>query len=58
MGIGSDVCVCNLKSLMLRGQNYDEWVRNLNALICIYIGKPELLFNGITDNKITLLNLW
>ena len=43
---------------MLRGKNCDDWVRNLNSLICIDMGTNEGLFNSNTDNGITLVKLW
>ena len=55
--LGSDGCVCNLKSLMLGGPKCDDWVKNLNQLTCIDMGMTEGLFNSNTDNEITLVKL-
>ena len=55
---GSYGFVCNLNSLVLRGQNCDNWVRNLNPLMYIYMGTTEGLLNSNTDNEITLVKLW
>ena len=48
----------NLNSMMLRGQNCDDWVRNLTPLMCIEIVTTEVVFNSNTDNEITLVKLW
>ena len=37
--------------------NRDNWVRNLNPLICIEMGNTEGLFNSSLDNEITLVKL-
>ena len=58
MELGSDGCVCNLNSLMLRGRNCDDWVRILISLMCVDMGTPELVFNINTDDEPTLVKLW
>ena len=40
--------MCNLKSLMLRGLDCDDWVRKLNSLMCIDMVTAEGLFNSNT----------
>ena len=41
MGLGSDGLVYDLKSLVLRGQNCDDWLTNLNSLMFVDMGTPE-----------------
>ena len=48
MKLGSDGCECNLKYLVLRVQNCNDWVRKLSPLMCIDMGTNEGLFNSNT----------
>ena len=50
--------MCNLNLLMIRGRNFDDWVRNLNPLMCIKMVTTEGLFNSNTENEIKLVKLW
>ena len=45
MELASDGMMCNLKSLILMGQNCDNWVRKLTLLIFIDMGTTEGVFN-------------
>ena len=58
MELGIDGFVHNLNSLMLRGRNFDDWVRILIPLMCVDMGTPELVFNINTDDETTLVKLW